>query len=191
MSSDDLSWLIYPTAINPDPIIDHDPTEQVGNTTVVATEDIVHPPPQTTLVLSKACREQSEQEVILEPLIDIANDVPSTESPHRFELPQEVREVFHQGDMTLSLKHDSPINQGNVDNVSQSTVAFNVALYSSYIPRNTEEALHNPNERGLWKIIALKRNTWEKCMLPKGKKTVGSRSNTMPMGPLRDTKPDL
>ena len=87
MSGDDLSWLTYPIAINPDPIIDHDPTEQVGNPTVVVTEDIVHLPPQTTHVLFKAFGEQSEQEVIHEPLIDIAIEVPSVESPCRYELP--------------------------------------------------------------------------------------------------------
>ena len=67
MSGDDLSWLTYPIAINPDPIIDHDPTEQVGNPTAVAIEDIVHPPPQTTPILSEAFGEQSEQEVIPKP----------------------------------------------------------------------------------------------------------------------------
>ena len=41
VSGDDLSWLTFPNAINPNPIIDHDPTEHVGNSTVVATEDIV------------------------------------------------------------------------------------------------------------------------------------------------------
>ena len=87
VSGDDLSWLIYPTIINLDPIIDHDPTEQVGNPTVVVTEDIVHLPPQTTHVLFEAFGEQSEQEVIHEPLIDIAIEVPSVESPRRYELP--------------------------------------------------------------------------------------------------------
>ena len=88
MTSDDLSWLIYPTTINLDPIIDHDPTEQVANPTAVAIEDIVHPPPQTTHVLSEVSKEQSKQEVTPEPLIDIMNDVPSVESPRIYELPQ-------------------------------------------------------------------------------------------------------
>ena len=71
VNGDDLSWLTYPTtyltAINLNPIIDHDPTEQVGNPTAVAIEDIVHPPPQTTPILSEAFGEQSEQEVIPKP----------------------------------------------------------------------------------------------------------------------------
>ena len=30
VSDNDLNWLTHPTTINPDLIIDHDPTEQVG-----------------------------------------------------------------------------------------------------------------------------------------------------------------
>ena len=86
MSGDDLSQLVYPIAINPNPIIDHDSTKQVGNPIAVATEYIIHSLPQTTPVLSEASEEQSEQEVIPEPLIDIANDVPSVELPRKYEL---------------------------------------------------------------------------------------------------------
>ena len=60
MSGDDLSWLTYSITINLDPVIYHDPTEQVGNLTAVATEDIVHPPLQFTMFLSEPSREQSE-----------------------------------------------------------------------------------------------------------------------------------
>ena len=88
MSGDELSWLTYSIVISANPIIGHDPTEQVGNPTAVATEDIVHSPPQTTLVLFEAFEEQSKQEIIPKPLIDIANDVvPNVESPRRYELP--------------------------------------------------------------------------------------------------------
>ena len=54
VSDDNLSWLIHPTDINQDSIIDHDPTKKVGNLTTVATEDIVIPPPKTNHVLSEA-----------------------------------------------------------------------------------------------------------------------------------------
>ena len=50
-------------------------------------KDMVHPPPQTTLFMSKASGEQFEQEVIPEPLNDIANDIPNFKSPRRYELP--------------------------------------------------------------------------------------------------------
>ena len=57
-------------------------------------------------------------------------------------------------------------------------MAFNTSLYSSTVPNNVEEALRDPN----WKkameeeIFALNKNeTWEKCELQKGKKTVGCR----------------
>ena len=201
VSGDDLSWLTYPTVVNQDFIIDHDPTEQVGNPTAVATKDIVHPPPQTTPALSEASGEQSEQEVTPEPLIDITNDVLSVESPRRYELPPRSTRGFppKRYDPEFEAQRSRyPINYSNVDNLSQSAVAFTVALYSSTIPRDTEEALQNLK----WKramegeIASLKKiNTLEKCMVPKRKKTVGykwvSRSNIMSMEPLRDTKPDL
>ena len=57
-------------------------------------------------------------------------------------------------------------------------MAFNTSLYASVVPKNVEEALRDPK----WKkameeeISALKKNEiWEKCHLPKGKKTVGCR----------------
>ena len=57
-------------------------------------------------------------------------------------------------------------------------MAFNTAVYSNDVPKNIEEALLDPK----WKkameeeISALNKNdTWEKCNLPKGKKTVGCR----------------
>ena len=88
MSGDDSSWLTYHVAITPYPKIDHNPIEQVGNPIAVATKYIIHPPSQTIHVLFEASGEQSKQEVILEPLIDIANDVvPNVESPRRYELP--------------------------------------------------------------------------------------------------------
>ena len=62
--------------------------------------------------------------------------------------------------------------------LSQTAMVFNSCLYSSSIPKDVKEALQNPK----WKkameeeITALKKNgTWEKCVLPKGKKTVGWR----------------
>ena len=49
-------------------------------------KDMVHPPPQTTHALCEASGEQSKQQVIREPLNDIANDVPSVELPRKYEL---------------------------------------------------------------------------------------------------------
>ena len=181
MSDDDLSWLIYPTIINPDPITNHDPTDQVGNLIAVSTDDMVLPPPKTTPALSKASREQSEQELILDPLIDIANDVPSVELPRRYELPPRITRGIPPRRYDPEFEEQRsryPINQGNVDTLSQTAVAFNTSLYSSSIPRNTEEAHQNPKwQRAMEdEIAALKKNnTLEKCVLPKGKKTVGRK----------------
>ena len=114
---------------------------KVGNPTAVATEDIVHPSPQITHVLYEASGEQSEQEVIPEPLIDIANDVPSVKSPRRYELPpRSMRGIPpRRYDPEFEAQRSRyPINQGYVDNISQTAVAFNTSLYSSSIPRNTK-----------------------------------------------------
>ena len=134
MTDDDLSWLTYPIAINPDPIIDHDPIEKVGNPTAVATKDIVHPPPQTIHILSETSREHSEQEVVPEPLIDITNDVPSVGSPRRYELPLRSMKGIptRRYDPEFEAQRSRyPINQCNVENLSQTAVTFNTALYSS------------------------------------------------------------
>ena len=181
MSSDDLSLLTYPIAIKSSPIIDHGLTGQVVDPVAVATEDIIHPPPQTTHVLSETFREQSEQEVIPEPLIDITNDVPNVKSPRRYELlPRSTRGIppWRYDPEFEAQRSRYPINQGNVDNLSQTSIAFNTSLYSSSILENIKEALRNPK----WKramedeITALIRNnTWEKCMIRKKKKTVGCK----------------
>ena len=62
--------------------------------------------------------------------------------------------------------------------LSQSAVAFNISLCSDVLPTITEEALRDPKWKRAMKeeISALNKNeTWEKCELPRGKKTVGCR----------------
>ena len=71
------------------------------------------------------------------------------------------------------------MSQGeNVAGMSESAVAFKASLYYNTIPRNVDKALKDPK----WKkamedeIAALNRNnTWEKCVLPRGKNTVGCK----------------
>ena len=114
-------------------------------------------------------------------MFDIANDVSNVASPRKYELPpRNTRGIPPKRyDPEFEAQRSRyPINQDNVNNLFQSAVAFNAALYSSFIPRNDEEALRNPK----WKramedeISALKRNNkWEKYKLPKGKKTVGCK----------------
>ncbi|XP_057548021.1 uncharacterized mitochondrial protein AtMg00820-like [Amaranthus tricolor] len=71
-----------------------------------------------------------------------------------------------------------PICRRDEEQLSQTAVAFNASLYSSTIPKTTEEALQEPK----WKqamdeeIMALQKNeTWEKCRLLGDKKTVGCK----------------
>ncbi|XP_057781185.1 uncharacterized protein LOC130999616 [Salvia miltiorrhiza] len=63
-------------------------------------------------------------------------------------------------------------------NLSKTAAAYEVALYDEEIPKNAEQAIKIPHWRDAMKkeISALNRNhTWEKCRLPKGKKTVGCK----------------
>ena len=71
-----------------------------------------------------------------------------------------------------------PIYRSKDESLAETTLAFNTSLYSNKLPRNVEEALQDPK----WKkaieeeISALMKNkTWEKCELPKGKKTMGCK----------------
>ena len=77
-----------------------------------------------------------------------------------------------------SQKSRYPIYQETQDHLCHTAVAFNASLYSGNLPKNTDDALRDPK----WKkameeeILALKKNkTWERCMLPKGKRIVGCK----------------
>lgn len=71
-----------------------------------------------------------------------------------------------------------PISKTNEGCLSQVSMTFNAALYSEDIPTTAEEALKSAKWRKAIEdeIHALNRNnTWEKCVLPMGKRPVGSR----------------
>ena len=144
------------------------------------------PSPQASPSLSDASNEQEvipdSQEVLTEPesLNDACNDVSSVvESSCRYELPPKSTRGIppRRYDPDFEAQRSRyPINQDDIGNLAQTTVAFIASLYSSSIPRNTEEALQDSNWREAMKdeISALKKNsTWVKCMLPKGKRTMG------------------
>ena len=62
--------------------------------------------------------------------------------------------------------------------MSQSALAFNVALYATKVPTTVEEALATDHWRRAMEeeISALKKNgMWEKCILPSKKKVVGCK----------------
>ncbi|KAF5756686.1 putative RNA-directed DNA polymerase [Helianthus annuus] len=67
------------------------------------------------------------------------------------------------------------IAQGNL---SREAKAFSSLLYAEEIPTNTKQALQSKHWKDAMEedMRALeKNNTWEKCVLPSGKKTVGCR----------------
>ena len=146
------------------------------------------PSPQTSPTLSDASSEQkviSEPQEVLcehEPLNNACNDVSSiVEGPCRYELPpRSTRGIpLRRYDPDFeSQRSRYPINRDDMGNLAQTAVAFKASLYSSSLPHNTEEALLDSKWREAMRdeIIALKRSsTWERCILPKGKKTMGCK----------------
>ena len=175
--SEDLSWLIHPLADS------RDSKEQVGTTTDIATNIVTEPSPQTTPVPEHP----TEQEVTPSspsPFIDIStNDIvpSSVVVPRKYELPLQSTRGMPPKRYDPEFKSQRSrysICRQDDEQLSQTTVAFNTSLYSSTIPKSTEEALRDPK----WKqamneeIMALQKNeTWEKCMLLSNKKTVGCK----------------
>ena len=177
--SDDLSWLTHPT------VIDLDPKEQVGTPTAVATEDMVLFSPRIARILSDASREspgtKENLEVHPKSNLEITNDIPPVDEPCRYELsPRSTRGVppkryDPEYEAQRSRYH---ITQDRNANLSETAIVDNASLCSSSIPRSTEEALENPKWRSAMEdeITALKKNdTWEKYVIPEGKKTVGCK----------------
>ena len=112
---------------------------------------------------------------------DVLNDMPNVEIPNRYELPpRSTRGIpprIYDPEFEAQ-RSRYPVNRENNKALSQTAVAFNTSVYSSIVPNNVVKALRDPN----WKrameeeISALGKNEiWEKCELPKEKKTVGRR----------------
>ena len=130
----------------------------------------------------------SEQEVVCEPqevvteldsqIDDDVSDI--VNPPCRYELPPRIKRGVPPKRYDLEFESQRsryPVSR-DMNNLAQTAVAFQTSLYSSSLPRNTEEAFQNPKWREAMKdvISALKKNsTWDKCMLLKGKKTVGCK----------------
>ena len=178
-----MSWLTHHVTV------DLNPKEQVGIPTDVATEDIVPPFSQAAPILSDASSEQEmlpdpQEEVIFEPktLIDATNDISSAvELPCRYELPpRNTRGVLPRryDPQFESQRSRYPISRDETSNMAHTTVAFMTSLYSNFLTLITKEALRDLRWQKAMKdeITTLKKNnTWESCMLPKGKKTVGCK----------------
>ncbi|KAJ0589411.1 putative RNA-directed DNA polymerase [Helianthus annuus] len=63
-------------------------------------------------------------------------------------------------------------------NLSEEAKAFVSSLYNEQVPNSVEQALNSENWRDAMKSemeALMKNDTWEKCVLPLGKKTVGCR----------------
>lgn len=184
--SDDLSWLTYPEVMNPDPIT------QVGNTTDVAPETSVSPRlttpvpsdehPSDDLSTAEVDSENPGTDTITETNTTTeTNTIPSCSVPNRYQLPpRSTRGVPpRRYDPEYEAQRSKyPIERISNENLSSTAMAFTASLYSTDIPKTVEEALGNEK----WKqamedeYSALQRNkTWEKCILPKGKKKVGCR----------------
>lgn len=183
--SGDLSWLTCLGRI--------DPQEQVGNTADTTYDNIVLTSPQSPKP-TPIPEHHDSPEVITKPSLDnnadlhdtsgpaeLNDDIPSVEEVNKYELPpRRTRGVpSRRYDPEYEAQRSKyPVKTGIEASLSETTAAFNVSLYSNKIPGNVEEALKDPKWRKAMEeeISALKKNeTWEKCRLPKGKKTVGCK----------------
>ena len=181
--SDDLSWLTYPEMVDPDP------TTQVGNTIDVAPEaadslplpSTPNPPNEHLSNDISSVEVPSDSSSVSYNMPEI-NPVSSESEQNRYELPpRSMRGVppRRYDPEYEDQRSKYPIERISTENLSSTAIAFNAAsLYSADIPKNVEEAVKNEK----WKQAmeeeyqALQKNkTWEKCILPKGKKKVGCK----------------
>ena len=177
---ENLNWLTYPGRI--------DPKEQVGNTTDTGSESIVPSSDfQSTSVpehldspkvIDDTPRNKITDDVTLESINDEPNVEQSIELSNRYILPP--RSTRGIPPRRYDLEYESkrsryPVDQSNNESLADIALAFNTSLYSNKLPRNVEEALQDPKWKRVMEqeILALMKNeTWEKCELSKGKKTV-------------------
>ena len=139
---DDLSWLTH-SVTN-----DLNPKKQVGNPTDIATENIVLLPSQPLPTVSEASHDQEvacePQEVLTEPEPQTNDDISGiVNSPYRYQLPSRSKRGIppRRYDPEFeSQRSRYPINR-ETSNFAQTAVAFQTNLYSSSLPKNTEEAL--------------------------------------------------
>ena len=130
------------------------PKEQVGNPIDITTEDIVLLSPQASPTSSEASSEQEviyePQEVLTEPETQINDDVSEiVRSPCRYELPPRSKGGVppRRYDPEFeSQRSQYPISR-DMNKLAQTAVAFQTSLYSSALPRNTEEAFRDPKWR--------------------------------------------
>ncbi|CAO2841169.1 unnamed protein product [Amaranthus hypochondriacus] len=182
--SDDLSWLI----VNPDNI-ERDDT--VVETTTEAHVQSPQPQPPTLSqgynevqlndLSNNASNEDVDESIQDIPSTDASGDISREESSPKYKLPpRSTRGVPPKRYDPDYEAHRSkyPINAEMPSGMSASAKAFNAVLYSKHVPKSAKEALAKPE----WKhamedeIEALEKNrTWEKCIIPKGKKIVGCR----------------
>lgn len=62
--------------------------------------------------------------------------------------------------------------------LTQSAIAFNTTLYSTDIPKTSEEALKSKEGKKAMEeefSALIKNETWDRCLLPKDKKTIGCK----------------
>ena len=112
---------------------------------------------------------------------DVLNDIPNVDLTNRYELPPRstrgIPSKRYDPDFEAQ-KSRYPVQKVSEENMSQTAIAFTASLYSSNIPKTTKEALNDERWRQAMEdeYSALQKNeTWEKCVLPKGKKKVGCR----------------
>ena len=144
-SNDDLSWLIHPILID-----SPDPKEQVGESTDVVSENIISPFPSSPVPPVEHLELQEVNSDDLSVIENSCDNIVNIDVSNRYELPPRSTRGIppKRYDPEFEAQRSKyPINKEGIENLSQSAMAFNTALYSSDIPRSVEEALQDSKWR--------------------------------------------
>ena len=174
MQSDDLRWLASPWMLNPDP------QEQLGNATELSPQ-VVHPIPHPVMSEHQVSSLLEQDAISNADIVDITSETmetgkEQTGEPQGYTLaPRSTRGIPPKRyDPDYEAKRSRyPIEPTVEGNMSQSALAFNVALYATELPKNVDKAMQDDRWRKAMEeeIEALRKNkTREKCILPKEKK---------------------
>ena len=188
--SDDFRWVTSPRMSDPDP------KQQVGNATELSLQaaqptPLVPPPDLSDHQVSQVVDEgntldtnpieiTTDHEHVVTGKDRETSDLNHQSSKRYILPPQSTRGIPPKRyDPDYETKRSKyPVDGPREENMSQSALAFNATLYTTEIPDTVKEALKSDHWRKAMEeeINALKRNdTWEKCILPNGKKVVGCR----------------
>ena len=133
--SDDLSWLICPVVINPEP------KEQVNEITNVVPEDIVTPLQSTPVLPIEHPKPEEVNSDVPQVIDNSSENVVEVDILNRYKLPPTSTKGIPPKRYDLEFvaqRSRYPVRKESNENLSHSAMAFNTALYSNDVPKIVE-----------------------------------------------------